>query len=181
VNSDSKYRIRRDTAIKDDKIMPKTKQTNSGEVVVDLKELEWVKILEITVPSDLVWLARIKMLHPVQFNRVDLTLLINCVRANAAAVTRSRERCVLERIADKLEKAMRLPPPRPTRHLAASKHVRNDKQTALKAMQQDLRNLRKTTPADDPVLTQLQDAVNALTKSLKGRREKSFPDIIGEK
>lgn len=121
------------------------------------------------------------MVHPVQFDRKDLTLLINCTRAQAAAVKRSRERGVFERIADKMEEVMRVPFSRPRAHSSASKHVRNDKQTALKAMQQDLRDLWKTAPADDPVLTQYQAAVDALTASLKGRRKNSLPDTIEEK
>jgi hypothetical protein len=87
--------------------MAKTKRSRSDDVVVvDLKELEWAEVLEVPVPSDLVWLAGINMLHPVQFNRMHLGLLIYAIREHA--VKRPRERRTLERIAGKMERAMQI-------------------------------------------------------------------------
>jgi hypothetical protein len=153
--------------------MIKTKQPHSGEVVVDLKELEWVKVLEVTVPSDLVWLALINMAHPVQFDRLDLGLLIYCIREHAVTVKRTRERAMLERIADKMEKAVRMPPSSPRARPTASKQVPNNRQTALKVMRQFLQEQQNTPTADDPVFTEYKKAVEGLTGKPLGRPHRS--------
>ena len=138
----------------------------SGDVVVDLKERDWVKVLEIPVPSDLLWLAGINMLHPVQFDRINLGLLIYCMRKHVVKVKRPRERGTLERIAEKMERAMRIPPSSQPAHQAMSEHVPNDKQTALKAMRRDLRGWKKNRPPDDPLLKTYLGVLNGRKRVL---------------
>ena len=62
-----------------------------GDLVMHFKELEWVKVLEISVPPDLGWLVLINMLRPAQFVRIDLgSWLSERVDANCAAASGSR-------------------------------------------------------------------------------------------
>lgn len=139
--------------------MIKAKKSRSDFVTVNLKEHEWVKVLEASVPQDLIWLGEINMLHPVQFDRAELGLLIYCVREHAATFKRPRERAALERIADKLAEAMRTPPTHP----ASPKRLPNNKETALKVMRQDLQGWQNTPIADDPVFKQYKKAIEGLT------------------
>ncbi len=138
-----------DPSGKEQKKMPVTvsqKRTNSmrsGDVVVDLKELEWVKVLEIAVSQDLVWPGLIHMLRQVKLDRMDLELLINCIREHAATVKRPGERGTLNRIAAKMEKAMQQPPSAAPGRRGTSEAVPNNKQTVFKTMRQDLGQWRK--------------------------------------
>ncbi len=141
--------------------MANIKLRNFGIVLADLKEPEWERVLEVRVPSALVWLARINTLHPVQFERPDLKLLIKCMRAHALTIERPRDSKSLENIAAKLAKALqRRPEPPP--HQTGIKQEPNDKQTALKAMQQDLKEWQKTATDRNPLLDQYREAVDRL-------------------
>ena len=143
---------------------------------MDLKELEWVKVLEVTVPQDLVWLAEANMTHPVQFERTDLGLLIYCIREHARTVKHPRERSPLERIADKMETAMQ----KPAAHPAPSKQLPNNKQTALKVMRQDLQDWQDTPTADEPVYKQYKKAVEDLTGKPLGRHDRPRPKALSK-
>ena len=100
-------------------------------VVVDLKEIEWIKVLEISVPSFLIWIAYINMLHPVQIDRHELGILIHYVREHAGTVTAPRERRALERIANKMAKALSAPATR-ARLRSDSRYVPNNRQSAIR-------------------------------------------------
>lgn len=133
------------------KMSPKeSNRIRSSDLVVDLEELEWVKVLEITVPPALVWIGLINMLCPAQFDRVDLGLLIDCIREHAATVKRPHERATLKRVADKMERAIQLPPPSPPASLAASHQLPNNKQTVLKTMRKDLRQWKRSPTPNNP-------------------------------
>lgn len=109
----------------------KKRAQRENVVVVDLKEIEWVKVLKISVPSCLVWLAYIHMLYPVQIDRGELGLLIYSVREHAMTVKALRERTALERITDKMAKAMLAPTSSPQLRSTDSRYVPNNRQSAI--------------------------------------------------
>jgi len=51
--------------------MPKTKQTPSREIVVDLKELEWVKILEVSITLLSIVLLFVRFFSSVDFHEME--------------------------------------------------------------------------------------------------------------
>jgi hypothetical protein len=142
--------------------MIKKKQSRS-RVVVDLKELEWEKVFEDPVPTELGWLGLIQALRPVQFDRSDLELLIYCIRENAVAVKPPRERASLEKIANKMARAMRLPP-------TGANQVPNNKQTVLKKMRQDLRKWNRKPTPDDPYQSEYIKMAKAILKCLSHKK-----------
>lgn len=113
-------------------------------VVVDLKEREWVKVLEVPVPHDLIWLGGIKMLHPVQFDRNELGLLVFYIREHARTVKTSREKRLYERLSDKMAEAMSSPPLNTRTSCSRSQFVPNDKQVVFKEMGKDLLEWEKS-------------------------------------
>lgn len=117
-------------------------------VVVDLKEREWVKVLEVPVPRDLIWLGGIKMLHPVQFDRNDLGLLVLYMRMHAGEIKQSRDKRQYERLADKMAEAMSSRPLKTRTGRPRSEFVPNDKETVLREMGKDILEWEKTLSVD---------------------------------
>lgn len=141
-------------------------------VIVDLQELEWVKVLEVPVPPDLVWLALIKMLHSVQFDRNELGLLVFSIRQYAETIKQPREQKVFERIADKMEEAMSSHPPSIKGRSKAAQRVPNDKKVALRAMRRELREWEKNPMANDPALAEFQGVIERFKAALTCRSRK---------
>lgn len=150
----------------------------SSFVTVDLKELEWVKVLEITVPPDLVWLGLIHMLRPVQSSRADLTSLIGCIREQAASVKRPRERGTLLGIANKMEHAMQQPPSTAIGRQATSEAVPNNKHTVFKTMRQDLRQWRKQPASDNPFNADYIRFIKGVIDQPRGRPKLVHPNFF---
>jgi hypothetical protein len=138
-------------------------------VVVDLKEREWVKVIEIPLPADLFWLARIGMLQPVKFEREELGLLVYTLREHAETVRQRKDRLLIERIADKMAEAMQTPATGRRTKLATNSTVPNDKPSALRAMRQDLRLFKKQNPHDPMVALLEKQFRNIPKKSLAQR------------
>ena len=99
-------------------------------IVLDLKEREWVRVLEVPVPEDLLWLAGIDMLHPVQFAPQDLRSLTMYVWAHSTSVKKPYERKVFNRLLDKMYTALE-PHAGEPRCSTQPSSSQNNKRTAL--------------------------------------------------
>lgn len=150
--------------------MAKTKRTRTDDnIEVDLKERDWVKVLEVPVPADLVWLARINMLCPVQFERTDLQFLIYTLRMLDDTAGNSRTRAAYSRIADAMMNALHGSTSNTRTTASSSASPPNDKLTALKAMKADMREMMKD-PETVPLCLQYKAAINALLAQARARR-----------
>lgn len=141
-------------------------------VVVDLEEREWVKVLEVPVPRDLIWLAVIKMLHPVQFDRNELGMLVFQIREHVRKVRQPREKRLFDRLADKMADAMSSCSSKAETRRTSSEFVPNDKRVALRTMRRDLREWEKDSGADDPALAEYQAVMESFRTQLLGPTRK---------
>jgi hypothetical protein len=98
-------------------------------IVLDLKEIEWVKVLEVPVP--LVWLAAINMLRPVEFDPIELHTLALGVWAHMDDVKKPSEHLIYSRILEKIYTAIETHKPKVPRRPAKPTFAPNNKQTAL--------------------------------------------------
>ena len=98
---------------------------------------------------------------PVIFPREDLGILILVIRYHAPTVKAPSERRLLERISDKMEKAMRLLPVKSAPVQIASKRGPNNKQTVLKMLRKDYAAWI-ANPGDDPQYNEQMKAIKVL-------------------
>ena len=157
----------------DEQNMTKAKKSKLSEVIVNLKELEWAKVLEIPVPAELIWISFIDMRIPVIFPKEDLGVLILVIRLRAPTVKAASERRLLERISDKMETAMRSLPAKSTQVQNTSKRGPNDKQTVLKMLRNNYTDWIANPTVADPQYNEQMKVIKVLLDQEQSRLKES--------